>query len=223
MAKRRLSKKEIVSPNIKTTEITPVTDANQLDKSNKFSKKIVAILGILVIVFLFIYFKTNLINLATVDGNPITRWELEKELNSKFADQTLDSLISEKIILSQAQKQGVIVDQTDIDKRTKEIEERLKGQISLDEALKVQGLNRDSFRKQIEIQIAIDKMFAREASISEKEIEDYISQNQDYFTNSTDPAKVRSEVQQTLKQQKIGELFDKWFKKIREKVKVVKF
>ncbi len=189
-------------------------------KSSRWKNSL--IIAIVVIAALAFKFK-NLFIVATVDGKPITRLALERELNSKYSAQTLDNLISEQIILSQARNKGITVDQKDVDAKIKEIDSRLKGKISLNDALKAQGLTPDSFRKQVEIQLTIDKLFDKEASISDKEVEDYIAQNKASLTTATDPAKLRADVYANLRQQKIGDLFDKWFADIKQKVKVVKF
>ncbi|MBI2611755.1 SurA N-terminal domain-containing protein [Candidatus Gottesmanbacteria bacterium] len=215
MPRKKSVKQEILSPTVQSAEVvSPLQKLRQ--------KRTPILLALLLVILALIYFKTNLINIVTVDGNPITRWELEKELNTKFADQTLDTLISEKIILNQAKKEGITVNQNEIDNRIAEIEKRLQGQLTLEDALKAQGLNQDSFRKQIEIQLVIDKMFTKDATVSQAEIDEYISQNQDFLTSSTEPAKLREDVYETLKQQKIGDLFDKWFTEIRQKVNIVK-
>jgi hypothetical protein len=76
------------------------------------------------------------------------------------------------------------------------------------------------FRRQIEIQLSIEKMFDKDATISGKDIDDYISSNKDYFKGATDPAKIRDEAQTALKQQKIGALFEPWFTDLRKNAKV---
>lgn len=165
----------------------------------------------------------NLFVVASVDGKFITRWQLEQELNNKYGAQTLDNLISEQVILSSAAQKGITIPPSDIDNQIKIIESRLSGKITLADALKAQGLTQDDFRKQVEIQLTIDKMFDKEASVSDKEIEDYMTQNKDSLPQASDPAQLRSQVIANLKQQKIGDLFDKWFADAKQKAKVVKY
>lgn len=203
---------------------TPVSERemSSMPKMSSSMWKYIIILLVVVLAVLAFKFK-NLFIVATVDGQPITRIEYEKELNSKYGAQVLDNIISEKMILSKAREKGITINQSEIDAKIKEIEDRLKGKISLDEALKAQGLTKDTFQQQIEIQMTIDKMFDKEASVSEKDIDDYISQNKQSLPESTDPAALRVDVRNNLKQQKIGELFDKWFADVKKNSKVQKY
>lgn len=224
MARKKKASITKSSPETQHTETTSNEQSTspQEVKQKSMQRKVLFVVLALILVGLYVYFKTNIVNVAMVDGTPITRLEVEKEMNSKYAEQTIDTLVSEKIILSQAQKKGVSVSQKEIDERIKEIEKRLEGQMSLDEALKGQGLTKDSFKKQIEIQLTIDKMFAKEATVSNQEVDEYLTQNAETMGETADTPTLRNDIKEMLKQQKISELFDKWFTEIREKVNVVK-
>lgn len=224
MAKRKTNKSTRVEKitheeNVVDMPETSLTPARS--SSNSSLRRYIIIIVLVILALLAFRFK-NLFIVATVNGKPITRLAFEKELNSKFGDQTLENMISEQIILSEAKNKGVSVEKADVDSKVKEIEERLKGQIALDDALKAQGLTKESFEKQLEVQLIIDKMFDKEATISDKEIDEYLSQNQEALASSTDPAKLREDIYQTLKQQKVGDLFDKWFTEAKQKANIVK-
>lgn len=188
--------------------------------SSSWKKYLIII--ILVLLAALVYKYKNLFVVASVNGKPISRLDLEKELNTKYGSQTLDNLISEQIILDGANKKGVTVSANDINKKIIDIENRLHGQAALNQALAAQGLSMDDFRKQVEIQLTINKLFDKEASVSDKEISDYISQNQSSLS-STDPAQLKSEALAALQQQKVGDLFDKWFAQEKKQAQVVKF
>lgn len=224
MAKRKTNKRTKVEKithgeNVVDMPETSLTPARST--SNSSLRRYIIIIVLVILALLAFRFK-NLFIVATVNGKPITRLAFEKELNSKFGEQTLENMISEQIILSEAKNKGVTVEKADVDNKVKEIEERLKGQIALDDALKAQGLTKESFEKQLEVQLIIDKMFDKEATISDKEIDEYLSQNQEALASSTDPAKLREDIYQTLKQQKVGDLFDKWFTEAKQKANIVK-
>lgn len=191
-------------------------------RSQFITPRNIVLIVILVIALLLWKFKGSFIA-AMVNGQPISRWELNNQLSRKFGDQMLENLINERLILASARQKGVLVTNEDIDKKVKEIETRLAGQTSLSEALKAQGLTTEEFRHQLEIQLSIDKMFDKEASISTTDIEDYISKNSQVYKSATDGALVRQEVTDVLKQQKISDLFEKWFTDIKKSASVKKF
>jgi hypothetical protein len=149
--------------------------------------------------------------------------ELNSQLEKKFGSQVLDNLVNERLIMGGARQKGIFVTSDEIDKKVSEIEERLKGKITLDDALKAQGLTKEDFKRQIEIQVSIDKLFAKESTVSSKEIDDYISKNSQAFKSATDPAQVKNQVNDILKQQKVSEAFDVWFEDIKKNAKVNKF
>lgn len=199
----------------------PETKSTDLSKSLLTKKNIVLILVLLLIVGIW-KFKGVFIA-ATVNGQPISKMELNSQLEKRFGDQVLDNIINERLIMGAARQKGIFVTADEIDKKQSEIENRLKGQVSLDDALKAQGMTKEDFRRQLEIQISIDKMFAIESTVSSQEVDDYISKNSSAFKNATDPAQVKIQVDDILHQQKVTDAFDKWFTDIKKNALVQKY
>jgi parvulin-like peptidyl-prolyl isomerase len=160
---------------------------------------------------------------AIVNGQPISRWQLNSQLEKKFGDQVLDNLINERLILSAIRQKGIFISTGEIDSRMKQIEGRLQGTISLDDALKTQGLSKDDFRRQIEIQLSIEKLFGNESTLSAKEVDDYYLKNKAAYKDATDTAAVKRDVENTLRQQKMADLFEKWFADVRKSANIQKF
>lgn len=201
----------------------PIPAVNKLQTPIKrISRKNLILIAILILIAVLWKFRSSFI-VAMVNGQPISRWQLNDRLSKKFGDQTLDSIINERLILAAARQKGIFVKSEEIDSRVKQIEQRLQGQISLDDALKAQGLTKDDFRKELEIQLSIEKMFDKEATLSAGEVDDYIAKNSQAYKNATDPAQVQEEAKSVLRQQKINDLFEKWFDDIRKNAKITKF
>lgn len=210
---------------LKITNQTPVELKKQVNTPSSYltkSWKHIVLIAILLIGVIFWKFKGQFI-VAIVNGQPVSRWQLNDQLMKKFGDQALESMINERLIISAMRQKGIFVTTDDINNREKQIEERLQGKMTLDDALKAQGLTKDDFKRQLEIQISIEKFFEKDASISSKEMEDYIGQNKEAYKNATDPAALKLEVENTLKQQKIADLFEKWFADIRKNAKIQKY
>ncbi|MBI5452434.1 SurA N-terminal domain-containing protein [Candidatus Gottesmanbacteria bacterium] len=214
MPREKKNSKKVI---VKETGYPPIRE----ESKKRFWKNILLI-GLLIIGVLLWKFKGQFIA-AMVNGQPISRWQLNEQLQKKFGDQTLDGLISEKLILSAAKQKGILISSGEIDGRMKQIEERLKGKISLNDALKAQGLTKDDLRQQLEIQMSIEKLFDKEATVSTKDVDDYISNNKEAYKNATDPAVVRNEAENIIRQQKISDLFEQWFADIRKNAKIQKF
>jgi hypothetical protein len=213
---RKSSAKEIVF----TPAISPQEDAEK--RQSLFSKKNIIFFVIFLLVIAAWQFK-GLFIAATVNGSPISRFQLDDQLRKRFGAQVLDNLINERLIMGATRQKGIFVTEAEINEKIKQIEQRLQGQTTLDEALKAQGLTKSDLNKQIEIQIAIDKIFSAESTVSAKEIEDYIAKNQEFTKNATDPAALKEEVAGVLKQQKTADSFDKWFSELKKNAKVNTF
>lgn len=181
------------------------------------------VLFVLLIVGLLLWkFKGQFI-IAMVNGQPISRWQLNNQLEKKFGDQVLENLINERLILSAIRQKGIFITAGEIDNRMKQIENRLQERVSLDDALKTQGLSKDDFRRQVEIQLSIEKLFGNESTISAKEVDDYYLKSKAAYKDATDTAAVKKDIENTLRQQKIADLFEKWFADIRKDAKIQKF
>jgi foldase protein PrsA len=160
---------------------------------------------------------------ATVNGQPVSRMELNSQMEKRFGSQVLDNIINERLIMGAVRQKGVFVTAEEIDTKIKDVETKLSGKISLDDALKMQGMTREDMRKQMEIQVSIDKLFSTESTVSSKEVDEYIFSNKESFKNSTNPAQLRLEVTDVLHQQKVSDAFNKWFEDIKKGARIEKY
>lgn len=186
------------------------------------SPRNIIITAVLILALLAWRFKGSFIA-ATVNGQPVSRFELNDLLTRRFGQQTLDNLISERLILAAVRQKGIFITNSEIDGKVKEVEEKLKGKATLDEALAAQGLTMPMFRRQLEIQLSIEKLFDKEATVSSEEIDNYYEKNSSLYKNATDTAAVKDEIKSILKQQKVNDSFEKWFAEIRKNAKINKY
>ena len=186
-----------------------------------YTPKNLIIITLLVLAVLF-WAGRNYFIVAYVNGQPVSRFELNSRLNSQFAESVIEQLINERLILSAARQQGIFITSAEIENRIKEIEGNLQGKMTLPEALNLQGLTPNSFRHQLELQLSIEKIFAGQATVSATEISEYLDNNESLFPEATDPAKLRVQVEGLIKQQKMSSLYEEWFKKIRQDAKITK-
>lgn len=196
---------------------------NFLDKFSSLknfisSKKFWMIILIAGILLLAVYKKSWFVA-AIVNGVPITNLELQIKLNEQFRTQTLNQLINEKIILEEARKSNSIPQDPEIDKRISDLETQVGGAEVLNTLLTQQGQTRQSLRNQVKLQLAIAKLYDKEATVSADEITKFIEQNSSAL-QSTDSAKQKEEAFNLLKQQKITEIFNQKFQELRSQAKI---
>src|SRR3989344_8106447 len=83
-------------------------------KIRKPQKKFIIIAGVVLAIALGAFFARGLFIAAMVNGSPISRLSVVRELEKQSGKQTLKSLIDKKIIEGELDKQGVNVTQADI-------------------------------------------------------------------------------------------------------------
>lgn len=209
-------------PTKKTSaKLTPVKQKNWKEKIKTvlLAPKNLIIIGLIVLAVLFWWGRKYFI-VATVNGQPISRFELSSRLKGQFGETVLDQLINERLLLGATRQQGIFITAEEIDQRIKEIEKSLEGKMSLEQALGLQGLTLSNFRRQLELQLSIEKKFAKDATVSGSEIDEYLKNSENQFPDATDPAKLKTEVESFIKQQKISKLYEEWFGKIKQEAKI---
>mgnify|MGYP001589285971 CR=1 FL=1 len=182
------------------------------------SKKLYLIILILGILLLAVYKKSWFIA-AIVNGTPVTNLELQSKLNTQFKTQTLDQMINEKIILLEATKNNALPTQQEIDQKIAELEESVGGKDTLDSLITQQGQTRSGLKDQIMIQLAITKLYDKEATVSADEVSKFIETNKDQL-RATDSAGQQAEATNALKQQKLSQIFSQKFQELRQKANI---
>ncbi|MBI2018287.1 SurA N-terminal domain-containing protein [Candidatus Daviesbacteria bacterium] len=193
------------------------------DKFKNFqsSKKFYLVLLIVGILLLAIYKKSWFVA-AIVDSMPITNLELQMKLNDQYRAPILDQLITRKIILNEASKNNVIPNPQEVDSKLAELEASVGGKDTFNTILTQQGQTRSGIKERITIQLALTKLYDKEATVSTEEVAKFIKENSAVL-QSTDSAKQQQEAYDLLKQQKISEIFNQKFQELRQKAKIVIF
>lgn len=120
----------------------------------------------------------NIIPIATVNGEGISRTEFLKKLLKSNGEAVLNGMVTEKLILQEAKRQKVTIDKKDVDARIKQIERDLKRQgQTLQGALVVQKETLQELRGEVRLQLLVEKMFKTELTIRDGDIERYFKDN----------------------------------------------
>lgn len=217
------SKKSRFSKQIAFSSIGTSFNKNKerIAHSLKTSKKSRLILGGIIIVALLLLIVPHLV-IAMVDGRPITVFSYYSALDKKYGNDTKQQLISEQLIADEAQKRGVVVSDSEVNNQIKQIETQASGSGSLDQILAQQGLTRDEFVKQVKLQSMIKKMFAKGATVSSQEVDQYIAQNKSQLPDPVDNA-TRVSIKNQLSQQKLVSAFQTWLASASNSSRVIKF
>lgn len=222
--KKKLSRKrksdDMVMSEDYSSDMTPTSSVSP--KKSRFWKIAIIVVLLAVVGALLARRYGNVLVVATVNGMPITRWTLTQRLTDRFGTQMVEALIGEQLILAEAKKQNVSVTEEEVNAKIAEIEKSLGASITLEESLKIQGLTKDEFVNQIRLQLSVDKMLAREVSVSATEVDEYLKTNQIQII-ATQEAEQRASAEKEIKDNKVSEKFVEWFTKLKESAKIERY
>lgn len=184
------------------------------------NKNFIIFLCVIILGFIALFFfKRDLFVAATVDGNPITNYELQNRLNQDFRKQSLDQLINEQIVENEAGKNNVKVSSQEVLDKIKEYEQKYGGQDSFDSILEQRGTTREALKGVMRTQLYLEKLYSSQATVSSQEIDDYIKTNKATLV-ATQEAEQKLEAEKNIKEQKLFKIFSEKFQELKEKAKV---
>ncbi|MDO8498482.1 MAG: SurA N-terminal domain-containing protein [bacterium] len=184
-------------------------------KPTKLTYLAIIILGLAILVST----KKSLFLAATVNGSPITNYELLTRMNQQYRDKMLTQMVNEKIIMEEAKKKGVTVSDAELNNKVSEVEKKVGGAQALDSLLTQQGETRVSLISQLKVELIAEKLYDKDATVSAEEVNQFIEANKDQL-QATDSAGQQKEATDALKQQKLGKVFSDKFQQLKSQAKI---
>ena len=191
----------------------------QVLKHNKKIRISVGILIIATVLGLAFIFKGNYIA-VTVDGRPISRQSVIKELEKQNGKAVLDAMISEKIIQNEASKKKIAVSRAEIDEEIKSIEKGVTAQGgTLDMALLQQGLTLDDLKERVKTQKMVEKLLEDKINVTEAEVNTFIASNKIVLTKGKE-SEIRQKVSDQLRDKKLNQEAQIWIANLKSNAKI---
>jgi hypothetical protein len=185
-----------------------------------FWKWVGAVLATLLIL-LFAWWQWQRSYVATVNGQYIATTELHSQLMANYGSQTLDTLTQQQLILQEADKRNVTIDESAIQSELNSFIETTGGEDSYRNSLREFGISEQLLRTQISVRLTLEKLLADKIKVSEKEIEEYYNTNKaeiDPENRGLDT--VRESISIQLKEQKLNEESSSFLESIGETAEV---
>lgn len=216
---------EAVAPEGASDQSVATSGENSsLTEKIKSNWKILLPLAIVLVIAVGVWWGRSLFVAAIVDGEPISRLAVIKELEKRSGGQALDTMVIKKIILKRAVEQGITISNDDVEKEIATLEERMSQQGgTLEDALSAQGMTLEQFKEQMILQKALEKILADKVAVSDEEIATYLTQ-----TKATKPAAMSEEdfkgkVREQIKGQKFGTAVEAWLIEQKQKANIQYF
>lgn len=188
------------------------------------NKRVLALLIGLLLILALSFTRRDLFVVSLVNGQPITRLSLIRELEKQSGKETLETLITQTLIKQEATKKGIIVSDDEIDGRIKALEKEVISRGgNLDELLASRGQTKEDLKRQAETQILIETLLKETIQASDSELKEYFEKNQDAYEKGTTFEEVKGEIEGQLKDQKLLQAFQSWMAGIRNDARIVYF
>lgn len=140
---------------------------------------IIAVLGLAIVAATIIFTKDEVV--AEIDGEKITEQELQDSLLAQYGTDTLDVLITNKLIELEADKEKVTVSDDEIQAELDTLAESYGGETALEEAVTASGSTMKDVKKDIETYLLTEKLLEPRIEITDEEMQTYFEENKDTY------------------------------------------
>ncbi len=204
----------------KTIGLSEITSSSNSFSKNPFKFIIIIIIIILVIVA-FRY--KQLFIAGMVDNKPITSWQLNERMRQSYGQQTLDQIVVESLLKSEANKRNITVSDDEINAEFQNVEASLGGLVTLDEALAQQGMTKSDLEDQVRLRLIVTKLVDNNVKVTDEEVDQYIKANKDFTQEDADLEQTRQDIRAYLEEQKANEEIQALINQLKEKANIVTF
>ena len=222
---RKAPTKAAPKTTVKPTTVSTRTETTHTTSNDqpKFRRSYVALIIIILLVGVGLYYYRGLFVAAVVNGQPISRLEVIRQTEQQSGKSTLDTLERNALIEQEAKKQNVIVSDKEVSDEITKLQGNLKSQgQSMDQVLAAQGMSQDDLRHLIRLDKLVQKMVGKDVRVTDKEVNDYIDKNKASLPAS-DETTLKKQVKAQLLQQKTNDKVRTWLADLQKKANIVQF
>ena len=160
-------------------------------------------------------------NVATVNGRLISRFKYVKSMEKQIGEQTLDQMVTEALILGEAQKKGVKIEDAEVEVEISKIEEQIKAQgQTLEAALEMEGMSRADLEKQIRTQKMVESMAGDGEEVSQEDIDAFLEKYKDQLPEDSTKEELQDLAKEQLSSQAVNEAINTWLADLKAKAKI---
>ncbi len=204
--------------------VTPVEKTVRTKKKKlnlkKYRKSVMIAAAILALLGAAYQYKGVFVS-AVVNGTPISRLSVVRELEKQAGSQALDRLITKKLVDDEVERRNIVVAPSDIDAEVKKIEDSVTKQGgTLKEALDQQGMTEEDLREQLLLQKKLEKLLGDRIEVTDDEVTRYMAQGDGLAPSGISDADFRDQIREQLKGQKFNEEVGKWIAAAKAKASI---
>lgn len=166
---------------------------------------IIGLIALIVVVGL-IFLARSLFIVAMVNGEPVTRLAVIRELEMQGGKQISESLITETLVRQKAREQGITATAEEIEREIKTLEELYKEQgQDLEQVLSMRGMTRADLERQIELKIFLDKLTGN-IEVTDEEVQQFIDENNEAYGGTLTAEDVRTQLEEQKRSERSSQI-----------------
>lgn len=213
--------KRTVKTDIQTAE-TAIPPSNQVGQTSRLSQP--AKIGLITLASITLVggiLYSRFWPIAVVNGHIISRLEYFQTLDEQAGKQTLDNMITEFLILNEANRNGVTVPPAEITASMNELESTIKAQgQTLEQALTAEGVTKSQLEYKMKIQKLVEIMGKGNVAVTDQQISDYIAKNKTILPSNMKVDEIKTMVKSQLEQQATSDNIRAWLANIRKSAQI---
>ena len=153
-------------------------------KNNKFMIGLALVIVVALAAIVGTNFSSKSETIASVNGDKITSDDLYEIMAAQYGSSIVDTLITNKVIEQEAEKQGVKISSDAIEEELDTFIESYGGEESFNAALEQSGISLDNFKYDIEIYLMTKELMSPDIKVTEEDMETYFEENKAEFAQA---------------------------------------
>ena len=169
-----------------------------------------AVIGVLIGYGLF---RPKEVAVASVNGEKITKDQLYNVMLKSGGKDALDSLISQKLVALEVNKQNVVVSNEEVQTELQKYYDNYGSEDTFNQELTKNGYTLEEFKKEIINELSIRKILEPQITITDEEMKSYFEENKTMFTTQGQTANFeasKADVREALLQSKMETQYSIW-------------
>lgn len=149
----------------------------------KKNKKLVSIIAVLILaigVFLSLVLTKDKA-IAKINGEAISKDELYDEMVEQYGAATVEQLIADKIVASEAKKEKVTISDKELNEEVDKLKETYGGEEVFNQMLESNNTTVNALKEDIKNYLTIRKLLEPQIEITNEEMQTYFDENKDSF------------------------------------------
>lgn len=182
-------------------------------------------LGVVVLLVLFgSYAYNRYYNIATVNGEPISRLAYYQALDKQYGQTLLANLITQKLVHRTAIDQGVTIDQSQIDTQIATITKNVESQgMTLADALAKENMTQAQLEEQIRTSLLIETLGKKDIAVTDEQIKNYLEENKDFLPEDATAEELNQLAREQLTSTQDSQAIQTWLEELRQSANIVYF